>query len=144
MIQMRTRLKREKTNNMSVIFAGSPVMAYVKESWLSVIHQRIYIAVETEKSARYNCTEIERGIRFIYILNFKQIHITLRLPPTFTASLLTHILYSINHIIHPLLHSSFVVASQLNALFLYKAHHQWVLLTVCCWTAQSRSWGGAE
>lgn len=32
---------------MSVIFAGSPVMVYVKESWLSVIHQRIYISVET-------------------------------------------------------------------------------------------------
>lgn len=32
---------------MSVIFAGSPVMVYVKENWLSVIHQRIYISVET-------------------------------------------------------------------------------------------------
>lgn len=78
---MRTRLKREKTNNISVIFAGSPVMAYVKESWLSVIHQRVYIAVETERSAGYNCTEIERGIRFIYIPNFRQIYITLRLHP---------------------------------------------------------------
>lgn len=65
--------------------------------------ENFYISVETQRSARYNCTEIKRGIRFIYIPNFKQIYVTLRLPPTFTISLLTHILYSINHVIHPLL-----------------------------------------
>lgn len=52
MIQMRTRLKGEKTNKMSEIFARSPVMAYVKESCLSVIHQRMYVSVETQRSAR--------------------------------------------------------------------------------------------
>lgn len=126
MIMMRTSLERVKTN-MSVIFAVSPViMAYVKESWLSVIHQRISKSVEVQRSARCNWTEIRRGIRFMWIPNFEQICVTLD-----SRSLLPLLYWHLSCISFTLLstqftpccNASFVVACQLNTLFLYKIHH---------------------
>lgn len=87
----RTKKREDKQHVCNICCLSSK--AYVKESWLSIFHQRIYLSVETQGSARYNCTEIKRGIRFIYIPNIKQIYATLRLPPTFTISLLRCILH---------------------------------------------------